>query len=71
MDLRQEIEKVAREIYFEHGCAPGHDLENWLLAEEIVLSRLESDRVREEQIGKRTSIHSRHVIDPTGDTVTG
>jgi hypothetical protein len=70
MELREEIERIAREIYFEHGCVPGHDLDNWLQAEEIVLSRLEPDCVREEHIGKHLEVHARHVIDPTEDTVT-
>ena len=71
MDLKHEIARIANEIFIEHGSVPGHDLDHWLAAEEIVLSRLESDREREEHIGKNPNIHALHVIDPTRDTVTG
>lgn len=70
MDLRSEISRVAYEIYLEKGSEEGHDIENWLNAERIVLSRLESDKAREEQIGKLPAITEMHVIEPTSDTVT-
>ena len=70
MDLRSEVERVAYEIYLEHGSLPGHEIEDWLAAEEIILSRLETDRQREEHIGKNLPVREMHVIEPTGDTVT-
>ncbi len=38
MNLREEIEKVAYELY-EKGGRIGRDLENWLEAEKIVMAR--------------------------------
>jgi hypothetical protein len=37
--LEEEIKKVAYELYEKSGCISGRDLENWLEAERIVLSR--------------------------------
>ena len=70
MDLRNEIQRVAYEIYLEHGSLPGHAIQDWLAAEEIILSRLESDRKCEENIGKNLPARDMHVIEPTSDTVT-
>ena len=70
MDLRSEIERVAYEIYLEHGSVPGHDLDDWVAAEGIIFSRLETDRRREESIGKNLPVRPMHVIEPAGDTVT-
>lgn len=70
MDLRSEIQRVAYEIYLEHGSLPGHQTEDWLAAEEIILSRIESDREREAHIGKNPPARDMHVIEPTSDTVT-
>jgi len=38
-DLKEEIAKVAYEIYEQRGI-PGLEVENWLEAERIVLERL-------------------------------
>lgn len=35
----EEIEIRAYEIYIERGRADGHDLENWLQAEQQILAR--------------------------------
>ncbi|MCC6048040.1 MAG: DUF2934 domain-containing protein [Thermodesulfobacterium sp.] len=37
--LEEEIRRVAYELYEKSGCIPGRDLENWLEAERIVLSK--------------------------------
>jgi uncharacterized HAD superfamily protein len=37
--LEEEIKKIAYELYEKSGCIPGRDLENWLEAEKIVLSK--------------------------------
>jgi hypothetical protein len=29
----EQIRQRAHEIYLEHGCQPGHDVDNWLQAE--------------------------------------
>lgn len=31
-----EIQKIAYHLYVESGCVPGHDLENWLAAKELL-----------------------------------
>jgi hypothetical protein len=37
--LEEEIRKIAYELYEKSGRLPGRDLENWLEAEKIVLSK--------------------------------
>ncbi|MCX8030028.1 MAG: DUF2934 domain-containing protein [Thermodesulfovibrionales bacterium] len=39
MDLKEEISKLAYEIYVKSGCIEGRDLDNWLEAERLVLER--------------------------------
>jgi hypothetical protein len=39
MDKRQEIEKVAYELYEKGGCISGHEMDHWFEAERIVRSR--------------------------------
>lgn len=39
MDIRQEIEKLAYELYEKSGRVVGRDLHNWLEAEKIVKAR--------------------------------
>lgn len=39
MTLHDEIEAVARELFEARGCVCGHDLDDWLNAEQIVLAR--------------------------------
>jgi len=39
MNLREEIAKVARELYEKSGRIEGRDRENWFDAERLVLSR--------------------------------
>ncbi|MBI5640032.1 MAG: DUF2934 domain-containing protein [Nitrospirae bacterium] len=36
--LREEIEKIAFELYQKSGKGNGHDLDNWLEAERLVLA---------------------------------
>jgi len=40
-DLYSEIRKVAYELHEKRGWKQGHDLEDWLEAEKIVLARYE------------------------------
>jgi hypothetical protein len=42
MDLRQEIEKTAYEIYKKNGCVPGQDIDHWLEAERIVYTKFKA-----------------------------
>jgi hypothetical protein len=39
MNLTHEIEKVAYELYVKDGYIPGREIDHWLKAEQIVLSR--------------------------------
>jgi hypothetical protein len=39
MNLHNEISKVAFELYEKSGRVEGHDLDNWLEAEKIVMAR--------------------------------
>jgi hypothetical protein len=38
-DLQAEIRRRAFELYLERGCTPGHESEDWLVAEREILSR--------------------------------
>jgi hypothetical protein len=38
-EIREQIAKVAYEIYEKSGRAAGRDIHNWLMAEKVVLSR--------------------------------
>jgi hypothetical protein len=39
LELHNEIEKVAKELYEKSGRIEGRDLDNWLEAEKIVMAR--------------------------------
>jgi hypothetical protein len=39
MDLQADINKAAYELYEKGGRIDGHDLDNWLEAERIVMTR--------------------------------
>ena len=69
MEIREEISRVAQEIYLHNGKLDGHDLDNWLEAEKLVLSWHMPDEVRENHIGA-CEICEQHVIEPTKDEVT-
>ena len=47
MKLREEIAKIAYELYIKSGCIDGKDCENWLEAERIVLTRRASQDIEE------------------------
>jgi Protein of unknown function (DUF2934) len=38
-DLEAEIRRRAFELYMERGCTPGHESEDWLVAEREILAR--------------------------------
>lgn len=46
--LRREIELRAYQRYCERGCAPGNDLDDWIAAEDEVLS---AHGVRAKRVG--------------------
>jgi hypothetical protein len=39
MGMQEEIKRVAYELYEKSGRVGGHELENWLAAEKIVMAR--------------------------------
>lgn len=47
MNLHEEISKVAYELYLKRGCVHGHDLDDWLEAERIVLARHAGQEIEE------------------------
>lgn len=47
MNLHEEIAKVAYELYKKSGCINGKDVENWVEAEKIVLTRHASQDIEE------------------------
>ncbi len=60
-NLSVEIVRVAFELYEKRGMAHGHDLEDWLEAERIVLKRHAEEIEQEANIigatkGKRVSV---------------
>jgi hypothetical protein len=38
-NLESEIRRRAYELYEQRGCTPGHEYEDWLLAEREILAR--------------------------------
>ncbi len=44
MDLFDEIAKVAYELYEQSGRIEGRELDNWLMAERIVMARLAKEK---------------------------
>jgi hypothetical protein len=49
MDLYEEIAKVAYDIYRKSGYIVGHDLDNWLEAERIVMARIAKGKKSEKK----------------------
>ena len=39
-DLHERIRRRAEEIYFQGGCIPGRDLQNWALAENEIFASI-------------------------------
>ncbi len=39
VNLNEKITEIARELYEKSGRVQGHDLDNWLEAEKIVMAR--------------------------------
>lgn len=54
MNLQEEIAKVAYELYLRRGCAHGHDLDDWLEAERIVLARHAGQEIEEPEVEEQT-----------------
>ena len=50
-EIRDEITRVARDFFLKSGCREGHDLENWLAAEELVRTWHLSFEEREKHVG--------------------
>jgi Protein of unknown function (DUF2934) len=52
-NLHDEIAKVAHDLYERRGWVQGHELQDWLDAERIVMARHEKGTVKEKS--KKTS----------------
>lgn len=50
-EVREEIIRVAHDFYLKSGCQQGHDLDNWLAAEELVRTWHLSFDEREKHVG--------------------
>lgn len=46
VELHRRISEVAYEFYLRRGRAHGHDLDDWLAAERIVLLQLSGDKMQ-------------------------
>jgi hypothetical protein len=58
VDRHEAIRRRAEEIYVRSGKAPGHDLENWMQAEdEILRESLETPASRKAVVVKVNGIH--------------
>ena len=55
-NLHDEIAKVAHELYERRGWVQGHELQDWLDAERIVLARHEKGTVKEKSKNSPKSI---------------
>ena len=56
MNFHDEIAKVAFELYERSGRMEGHDLDNWLEAERIVIARHASQEIEEPEEKKEPII---------------
>ena len=67
MNVQEEIASVAYDLYLMGGLTEGHDLENWLRAEQMVLNwhEVEEDPKKEMEM----PLEETHVVEPTRDTV--
>ena len=70
MDIHEEIEKAAYELYEKSGRAGGRDLENWLEAEKAVKAR-HSRKELAASTAKVAVIAAEKVKKAVKETVTG
>lgn len=54
MDLKEEIGKVAYEIFIKNGCIPGRDMDNWLEAERIVIEKYKTTNPPDISVAEET-----------------
>ncbi len=57
VELHRRISKVAYELYLRRGRVHGHDLDDWLAAERIVLFQLGREKTQAEE--EQFETHSR------------
>ena len=51
-ELDEEIRRLAYELYEKGGHVPGKELEYWLEAEKIILSKYASEKSEQEKVKK-------------------
>jgi hypothetical protein len=64
VNLYEETVKVASDLYVRSGRAEGHDLDNWLKAEKIVMTRYREQEktVTEKPVAKKKATTKRSTI---------
>lgn len=67
-DLQQVIRHVATDLFAQTGYLPGHDFDNWLAAEKLVLTWYEPDLEREKHVG--AEVPDDHVIEASREQVS-
>ena len=68
MSMRDEIVKVAFDFYIASGCIEGRDLDNWLHAEQLVLTWHEPLHERDKHVG--AIVADEHAIVPSHENIT-
>lgn len=60
---REAVTRLAYELYVRRGCEPGHDVEDWLMAEQILVEetkRLSSTRRASDAVRRQEDKLRRH-----------
>lgn len=76
MDLKEEICKVAYEIFIKNGCIPNRDMDNWLEAERIVIEKYKTINppdisvAEEAQKPKKTAARTKKLVVKTATTTS-
>jgi len=67
MELRDEITRVALDLYLRSGRLEHHELDHWLEAEKLVFTWFESFKEREQHVG--ADVPDEHSVRPSYDEV--
>lgn len=60
--IRQEIEEVAYELWEKGGCLTGREIENWLEAERIVMTKY-AEKVRAKEKPKEATPYEKMPVE--------
>jgi len=64
LDLSGEISKVAYELYEKSGRIEGHDFDNWLEAEKIVMTQYAGKNAGRETVPRKKSLLRKSTKNP-------